>query len=144
MTTGQKGSQPSLEACVWEVRNRPRLRQLPRGWQGSMVLLEHCQRLERIPKPTGIPLLVTLQNLPRLTCLGAGSEYVHLQLEDGGLRHLPHGLKVQRDLMVRNCPHLRALGRETDVGGDLVLEGVPALQALPEALVVHGAVRWVR
>jgi hypothetical protein len=109
-----------------------------------MVLLENCQRLERIPKPTGIPLLLTLQNLPRLTCLGAGSVYVRLQLERCGLRHLPHGLKVQRDLVVRNCPHLRALGRETDVGGDLVLEGVPALQALPEDLVVRGAVRWER
>jgi hypothetical protein len=109
-----------------------------------MILLENCQRLERIPKPAGIPLLITLQNLPRLTCLGTGSEYVHLQLERCGLRHLPRGLKVQRDLVVRHCPHLRALGRETDVGGDLVLEGVPALQALPADLMVHGSVRWER
>jgi hypothetical protein len=134
----------ALEAGVWEIRNCPRLRQLPRGWQGSMILLENCQRLERIPKPAGIPLLITLQNLPRLTCLGTGSEYVHLQLERCGLRHLPRGLKVQRDLVVRHCPHLRALGRETDVGGDLVLEGVPALQALPADLMVHGSVRWER
>jgi hypothetical protein len=131
-----------LEARVWSVRDCPRLRRLPRNWGGSMVLLQNCRRLECIPKPTGTPLLVILHNLPRLASLGVGSSCFRLELEKCGLVILPDGLKVERDLVIRNCPRLRSLGMNTEVGGDLVMERLPAMKALPEDLVVHGRIRW--
>lgn len=51
---------------------------------------------------------------------------------------------MKHDLVIQACPHLRTLGLGTVVGGDLILEGVPALTSFPSDLEVHGRVRWQR
>lgn len=142
--TSIRGLPAGLEAGVWSVRDCPRLKRLPRGWKGSMILLKNCRRLERIPKPAGTPQLVILQNLPRLARLGVSSSYVRLELEKCGIGILPNNLVVKRDLVIRDCPRLRSLGMNTEVGGDLVMGRLPALKSLPKDLVVHGRVLWDR
>ncbi|WP_005031490.1 hypothetical protein [Holophaga foetida] len=129
---------------VSRVSRCPRLKSLPRGWTGGIVPISDCPRLERIPKPSGQPFGLHLTRLKRLASLGANSRFCLLTLVSCALTRLPPGLQVQSDLVIQDCPRLRALGPGTVVGKNLVLNGVPKLRSLPPDLVVGGQILWDR
>lgn len=131
-----------LKAGPWIIRRCPRLRRLPKDWMGTMVTVKACKRLERIPRPAGVPLIIAFQDLPRLQALGDHTQARRMNVEACGLARFPRGLRIQSDLAIRNCPRLQSLGPETEVGGDLIIEGVPMLKNLPADLVVRGRIRW--
>jgi hypothetical protein len=54
------------------------------------------------------------------------------------LLEMPSGLRVGRDLRLRQCRRLERLPDDMRVGGSVRLEGCTALASLPEPWIVHG------
>jgi hypothetical protein len=109
--------------------------------------LRQCQRLNRI----GDGLLVSVDLLVGGKSTGYGRwdrflveepwpSVLHTLSREGQcpLPELPSGLRVGRDLRLRQCRCLKRLPDDLQVGRSIHLEGCTALDSLPEPFVVHG------
>jgi hypothetical protein len=109
--------------------------------------LRQCQRLNRIGDGlyVSVDLLVggkcpETQRWDRFLAEEPWPSVLHTLSKDGQcpLPELPAGLRVGRDLRLRQCRRLRRLPDDLEVGRSIHLESCTALDFLPEPFIVRG------